>query len=332
MRVLSYLLTVVVSTALTLGAALLVALQLHDAPAPLLIAAATGTLVLVMGPVLVGGFAGYFDHRASVEGRRYLRRWFLGVVVLDVVAAGFVVAASVTANAPLWVPAVLVVGAAVLLVAARPLGSLFRRTEAPIADTVDGLLPGRDAIRRKVVRIAVTFVVAAVLATIGVVLAVVLWGERGTDLGQVVLLAGQLTFLAPAVAALVVALPISRALRDVGGRDVGRLRRYAQVVLRGKRLELDPAERPAAVQYARIVPLALQFQLAYLGLLYLSIAFQLLSSVVRGSLVPVPAVTIVLLVLVLAWVVPTTVRHIRRARRYAAAHAADVTDPAAVGP
>lgn len=322
MRVLVYLLMIVVSTALTLGAALLIALQLHDAPNGLLLAAAFTSPFLVMGPVFVGAFAGYFDHRASRDGRRYLGWWLLGVVVVDLVAAVVIVLATLSAGAPVWVPVVLLGGAAVLLAVARPLGALFRRTEPPIEASPDPAVPDADAIRHKVVVIGITFVIAAVVATIGVSLLAALAPVRGKDLLQMVMLGGQLTFTATAMAAIVVTLPMSRALRDVGGRDVGRLRRFAKVVLRGKPAALDRAEERGALQYARLVPLSLQFQLVYVALLYTAFAFQFVSQIVVGRLGVLPDVILAMLVVVLAVTVPQTIRRIRRARRYVAEHRA----------
>jgi hypothetical protein len=333
MRVLAYLLTIITATALSLGVGLLVGFAFQDAPRWLLLATAFTSPFLVMGPLVIGSFAAYFDHRTSSGSRQYLRWWLVGVVAVDVVAAVFVVLASVSARAPLWVPLVLLIGAAVLVVVVRPLGALFRRNERPIEDDPDPALPGAAVIRRKIVTIGVTFVVAAVVATIGAALLAALGDHRGTGLTQAVLLAGQLTFTATAVATVIVALPFNRALRDAGGRDLGRLRRFAKVVLRGKDLPLDEVEERGAVRYARILPLAMQFQLAYTGLLYIAIAFQFVSAAIRGDLGVLPEVFLAAMVVVLVWLVPLTVRRIRRARRYVDEHAPAISDrPAEAGP
>ncbi|MFJ3320559.1 hypothetical protein [Curtobacterium sp. NPDC086286] len=317
-RVLLYVATIVVATALSLGGGLLVALELGSAAHGWLVAAAVCTPLVVMGPVLVGAFAGYYDHRSSPESQRSQFRVSAVVAAVDVVAAVVFVLAALSAQAPVWVPVLLVVGAGVLLAVARPLGALFRRTEAPISDLSDDV-PGVGLVRRAIRSIATTFVIAAVVCTIGVTL-LAAFSDRGGALLQVVLLGGQLTFTATAMAAIVVALPLNRALRDSGGRDLGRLQRYAKVVLRGKELPLDEADRAGAVRYARIVPLALQFQLVFTGLLYVAIAFQFVSSAVRGDLGLLPVVFLVAMVVVLAWAIPLSVRRIGRARRYAEQH------------
>lgn len=317
MRVLAYLLMIVVVTALSLGAGLLVVLELHDASPGLLTASAVTVPFLVTGPVLVGCFAGYYDHRSSPEGRRYLRWWFLGIVAVDVVAAVVVVLATVSSRAPAWVPVVLIGGAAVLLAVARPLGDRFRRSEPSIERDVDDVLPRPGVVRRKVRTIAVTFVVSAAVATIGVGLLSTIGDGRRDDLLQSVLLAGQLTFTATAFATAMVALPFGRALRDIGGRDIGTLQRLAKVVLRGKEIALDDRDQRSAVQYARLIPLSMRFQLASLGLLYIGLAFQFVSSALRGELGLLPAVVLPLMAAVLLWAVPTTLRRMRRARTYA---------------
>lgn len=326
MRVLAYLVTIVVTTALTLGAGLLVALYLRGAPDGLLIAAAAAAPFLVIGPLVIGSWAAYFDSRTPSGPSRWLRTAFLVVVAVIAAAAVVVVIASVFARAPLWVPAVLVGGSAVLVAFARPLGSRFRRTDVPIVDLRDQVLPGPDVIRRKVARIGITFVIAAVVTAVGVTVLNVLDRSRSHEAVIGILLAGQLTFLATAFAAIIVALPFSRLLRDAGGRDVDRLRRYAKLVLRGKGTPVDADEQPAVVRYAQVVQLVLQFNLAYVTLLYVSIAFQFVSGILRGSLVVFSAVFLVLMVGVLVWLLPRTISRIRRARQYVEEHRSAVTE------
>ncbi|WIA96267.1 hypothetical protein [Curtobacterium sp. MCBA15_004] len=324
MRLLAYLLTVVVLTARSLGAGLLVALQLDGAPQGLRVATSITTPFLVLGPMLIGAFAGYWDHRSSPEGRRYLRWWFVGVVGADVVAAVVaavvLVLASVAAGAPSWVPVVLIAGAAVLLAVARPLGDRFRRTEPVVDRPGDDVVPAPTIVRRKVRTIAVTFAIAAAVASMMHTLLATLLRERGPDLAQEAFLAGQLTFTATAIAAVLVSLPFSRALRATGGRDIGRLRRFAQVVLRGKALLLDAEDQRGALRYARLLPLVLRFQLAFTGLLYGGITCQFVSYAVRGELGLLPVVFLLLMAAVLLWAAPPTLRRIRRARAYADLH------------
>jgi hypothetical protein len=318
MRVVVYVLMIVVATALTLGAALLIVFTFADADRTLRIGSATAAPFLVMGPVLIGGLAGYWDHRASRESRRLLGWWFAGVAAIDVVAAVFIVLAALSARAPVWVPTLLVVGGAVLLGVARSLGALFRRTEPPMSPVPDHSVTEAPAVRRAVRVVVVTFVIAAVVTAVGAGVLLTLGRRDPGDVAQSVLLAGQLTFTATAMAAVVVSLPFSGALRDTGGRDIGRLRRFSKVVLRGKPVPLDDTEMQGSVEYARTIQLVLQFQLVFIGLLYTGIAFQFVSSALRGD--AYASVVLVGLVVVLVVLVPLTVRRIRRARRYARQH------------
>lgn len=322
MRVLIYLLMIVTATALSLGAGLLIGFQFHDAPKGLLLATAVTSPFLVMGPVTIGSIAGYWDHRASAESRKYLGWWFLGAVIIDVVAAVLIVLAALSTHAPAWVPVVLIGGSAVLLAVARPLGAVFRRTEAPIVDAAHDAGPDLSAVHRKVRTIIITFVAAAVLTTIGATVLTVFDRQSRDDLLRTVLLAGQLTFTATAVATSLVSLSFSRDLRDAGDRDLGRLRRFAKVVLRSKPLPLDKTEQRAAVRYARILPITLQFQLAFVGLLYTGLTFQFVSYAIRGEFGLLSTIFLPFMLIVLVVLIPLTLRRIRRARTYVDIHGA----------
>ncbi|MBT2504232.1 hypothetical protein [Curtobacterium sp. ISL-83] len=326
MRVLAFLVTIIVTTALALGAGLLVALYLREAPNGLLVAAAAASPFLVFGPLFVGSWAAYFDHRAPTAGSGYLQRAFLVVLAVDAVAAVVVVVTSLSARAPVWVPVVLVGGSAVLFVIARPIGNRLRRLEPPMAELRDQVLPGPDVIRRKMVAIGITFVIAAIVSAVGVAVLNVLVQSRPREALTGVLLAGQLTFLATSLASIVVAIPFGRLLRDAGGRDLDRLRRYAKVVLRSKDLPIQESERPGALRYAQFVQLVLQFNTAYVTLLYISLAFQFASGIVRGNLVVFSTIVLVLMVGFLAWALPRTIVRIRRGRRYVEEHPS--ADPA----
>lgn len=320
MRVLIFLATIIVTTALTFGAGLLVALSLRDASDGLLVAAAAASPFLVIGPLLVGSWAAYFDHRTPSGRSRTMQRVFVVVLAVTAAAAVVVVVASLAAGAPVWVPVVLVGGSAVLFAVARPIGARFRRLEPPMVELRDKDLPGPGAIRRGVRIVGVTFVIAAIVSAVGVAVLNVLTDSRPPEAVTAILLAGQLTFLATAFASIIVALPFSRLLRDAGGRDADRMRRYAKVVLRGKGPELDHAEQPGAVRYAQVVQVVLQFNTAYVALLYVSIAFQFVSGILRGDLVVFSAVFLVLMAGFLVWVLPHTIIRIRRARRYVEEH------------
>lgn len=329
MRVLAYVLLIVLITAGTLAGALLVVFQLRAASDALVIVASISVPVFVVGPALVG----YYDDRSSADSSRYLRWWLLGAVVVDVAAAVVVVLATISAGAPIWVPVVLIAGAAVLLAVARPLGAVFRRTERPLTAEPLQTMIGPDEVRRKVRVIVVTFVVSLVVVSIGLVLLGALTHGDGRSLVQAVLLAGQLTCTATAISALAVSLSINSMLRDSAGRDVGRLRRFAKVVLGGKDLPLDTSERRGAVRYATLTPLAVRFQIAFVALIEAGVAFQIAASASRGDLGVMPLVFLVLIVGLVIVVIPLPLRRVRRAREYAVRHA-DLLDAGAraIGP
>lgn len=326
MRVLAFLVTIVLTTALTFGAGLLVALNFPDSPDGPLITAAAASPFLVFGPLFLGSLAASYDHRPPSGRSRTLQRALVVVLVIAVVAAVVVVVAAVTAGAPAWVPVVLIGGSAALFAVARPVGNRLRALEPPIVDVHDQVVPGPVEVRRKVVAVGTTFAVAAVVSAIGVAVVNGIVRSGPHEAVIVVLLGGQLTFLATALAAIVVALPFSRLLRDAGARDADRIRRYSDVVLRGKDRPIDESEQPGALRYAQVVQLVLQFNTAYVSLLYVSLAFQFVSGILRGSLVVFSSVFLVFMVVVLAWLLPRTVVRIRRARRYVEEHPS--ADPA----
>lgn len=330
MRITLYLVTVVVTSALAVGAGLLVALAFRSGPDWTVIAASAAVPFFVFGPLALGVVAAFWDP-SSRDGRSFSRWWFLGVVGVDVAAAVVVIVASTAAGTPAWVPAVLIAAGAALLAAARPVGALVRRTERPLrSGPWDAAALGIDpaTVRRKTRTVVITFVVAAAVATVGVVLLDTLADGR-KDIAASALVAGQLAFTAAAFAGALVATPYAQTLRDLGGRDLGRLRRFGKVVLRGKDLPLEPDEQIAAVRYAAVAQVSMRLQTTFLLLLYVGIACQFVSQMLRGSLGALPATILVLMVVVLAFTLPLTMQRIRRARAYVARHEDDASaDPA----
>lgn len=333
MRIAAYILTISVVSVLSLGGALLVALAFRDAPDWTLVAASTALPFLVFGPMVLGVLAAFWDPSAR-DNRTLSLRWFTGVVAVEVVASALVVVASVAARAAWWVPVVVVVAAAVLLGIARPLAALVRRTEPPISPVlVDGSggleaeTLGVDAatVRRKIRAVVITFLIGAAVVSVGIVLQVVLLPGRGEQrLASTLLVAVQLVFTATALASVMVGASYNQTIRDVGGRDLGRLRRFGRIVVRGQDLALEPGEERAALQYAAVVHVSLRFQTTFLLLLYTGLACQFLSQLRGGTLGVLPLVVLPAMVVVLAVTVPLTVRRIRRARRYVEHHLGDL--------
>ncbi|MBT2503864.1 hypothetical protein [Curtobacterium sp. ISL-83] len=328
MRVFAYVLTIVLTTTLTLAGALIAILELRRAPTGLFVGVSASIPLLVAGPVLIGSLAAYWDRRSSPASTVLLRRWFLGVVAVDVIALVVVILASASAHAPVWVPAVFVLGAAVLLAIAQPLGARIRRLEPPMPDHPGIEVFDQRTVRKKVVAIVATFVISVVVVSVGLaVLAVFTTRSSAGGLLQEASAAGQLVFTATAFAVLIVALPLNTALRDIAGRDLGRLRRFNKVVFARTPHRLEPGEEQAAVRFAVCAPVQQGFVVAYTILLYVGVGFQMVSEAFRGTMGVFPEVFLGLMVVTLLWFVPLTVRRMRRATAYAQQHAAVLDHP-----
>lgn len=328
-RIVAFVVAVLVSSVLSTGAAVFTAVEFSRAPHGILLAAGIGSAFLVYGPLVIGSIAGWWDHRSSDESRRWIGRWFIGVLLVDVAVAVVVVLAAVEGGAPVWVPIVVIAGAAVLLGVARPVGAAFRRSERPSPEPESWQPFSTSDVHRGVRTIGVVFAAAVVLSSVGFV---ALGDSRGDarDVLESVLLGVQLTFTVTAFAAIIVSVRFSTALRETADRDLGRLRRFGKVVLGGKDLPLDEAEQRGAARFAAVTPITSGFQLAYIGFLYAGISASTVGQLLRddGFDRTYAVVILALFVAVLVWLVPVTVRRIRRARAYAAAHADLLGSPA----
>lgn len=78
MRIVAFILSIVLTSALLLGGVFLIALHLGDDPAWILVTSIAVT-ILVYGPLTVGSFRAYWDVRGSDSSRRYYRRVLLVV-------------------------------------------------------------------------------------------------------------------------------------------------------------------------------------------------------------------------------------------------------------
>jgi hypothetical protein len=329
MRTVLFVVTVILASLLSFGAALLAVVSFHGLPDGLRVAVTVAGSFAVTGPLLLGSLAGYWDLRRARESRRPIRRWVVGVVAVQVISAVLVVIAAVVTGSPLWVPIVLVGGSAVLLALAVPIGSAFRRNERPAPPGATWVAVPPEEVSRAVRAVVITFVATAV----GSVTLVVVLGlsdpRDGDGIVELLVIALQLTFTGTGLAAAIASRKFSMALRDLAGRDLDRVRRLSRVVLRGKDEILDQSDGRAAARYAATAPLALGFQVLYIVMLYIGIGTSLSRQLFeRGSFGPgLPGAFLVLMVGVLVVVVPMTVRRIGRARAYAAAHA-DLLGPA----
>ncbi|RFA19091.1 hypothetical protein [Subtercola boreus] len=329
MRVVAYILTIVIATALMLGGTLVVA---FNTPRPLTgstlaIALAVGAIsVFIYGPVLLGSLTAYWNVRRSDDAKRYFRRFTLVVLGLDVLGVAAIILYSVITGAPLWIPVLFIVVAAVLMVAARLVGPwLLRRDEARPHPKDDWRPIEHREIMRKIVIIAATFAGFLVIGL--VVFGAVLQARADlSGFGRALLTSAQFASIASAFAGIIVSLPLNRQLRSITDRDLGLTRKFGMVVLRRKSIELDDRETTLATKYAAVMSVILSFQIGYFVLLYLGLGLGQVQSIASGRTSPFAIGLPLFLVVALLVLVPLLVVRIRRARRYAAEHAHLLTD------
>jgi hypothetical protein len=316
MRILVFVLSVVVASALEVGAITLIVLT-APSHAHGLIGLPSGAVgLIVYGSILLGSLRAYWDVGSSSGGRKLFRRWL--IVVGSAEAAGVVITVVyvVMVSAPWWLPVALLVGAVLLTVAATAVGrALFAQEQVhrPIDPSWNPITA--PVIARKRRAIAITFVAALVL---GLALFVI-FGRGSVHSLPLLTAVAEFAFFAAAIAGIVVTIPLSRQLRDALGRDLGMVRTVSKVVIRKKSIELSEAEQVAAVKYAVIVPTSLSFTLASLALLYTGVAIQQIGQLRYGD--PISVLLLVLLVVILLVAFPLQIVQIRRARRYARDHA-----------
>jgi hypothetical protein len=325
-RIAAFIVSVVVSCVLTLGGTLLVVFAAPPRVDWTLLLATTSLVALVFGPVVLGSLTAYWDFRGDAARRRLLRRWIVGVVLSEVAGVAAIVAYAVINGSPWWLVVVHAGGGALLTAVALVVGPAVQRREAASGDATPTWVPiTPHEIVRKVVRIAAVFTGVLVVGLVVVVVVFTtvdgLSGELASGLGLAVALA----FFAGAITCVVTSLSFNRALREATDRDPALVQKVGKVVLRGKAVDLEPAERVAAARYAQVVAVTLPFQFAYLVMLYAGIAIQQVQGLSSGTN-PFALPLLVVLVVVLVAFLPLTVLRIARARRYAREHAAEA-DP-----
>lgn len=321
MRIAVFLLALLVSNLVMIGGIALIVLTSPDRTIGLVWMPVLTLTVLVDGPLLLGTLSSYWDVRRTPATWRAFRWWFRGVRIAQAIAVLAIIAFTVLAHAPWWVPiAAVVLGAVVDVLAARIARVLLRRDEARRPADPGWQPISRARIVRKVLVVAATFAGALLLA--GVAMSLLFGALRGTgdSAGSALLFALEFAFLAAAIACIVVTLELNRRLREDVSRDVVELRTIGKVVLRNKPIPLDEGQQVAAAKYAVLTSITLPFTVGYLALLYIGLGLQQVGRLQRGP----DALAIGILVLfVVAFLVllPLTLLRARRARAYAAAHA-----------
>jgi hypothetical protein len=175
-----------------------------------------------------------------------------------------------------------------------------------------------------VLKIVITFVVAFVV--VALLLGVLFTGDarHGLHWTEALSFGLEFGFIASAIAAIAVTIPLNRQLRATADRDLGTIRKFARVVVRGKKESLPEGSESAAARYAALISVILPFTLAYITLLYVGVATQTITNLVRTPNDADPLFGlwfIVALVVILLAIYPLQVVRIRRARRYAREHA-----------
>lgn len=321
MRILSFVLSTALATALVLGGILLL---VFAAPPLVEWTVALGVVavsLLVITPLTLGSMLATWDLRQTEDARRLLRRWVVGTAAVELAAVAAVVAYAVVNASPVWVPALMVgTGAALVVVSALGGPALLRhdlahRTEAPAFVPVS-----RERVVRSVVVVAVTFGVALVVCTVAAVILVRTLLGSFDEIGVALALAVWLACSAGCVACVLVTVRLNRTLQEVAGRDAALLTKVAKVVLKRKPDDLDPHERVVAAKYAHIMSITLPFSLATFGFLYAGLVLQQVMQLSSGNSTFAPYVLAFLVVAFVA-TTPVLLRQIARVRHWAADHA-----------
>jgi hypothetical protein len=326
-KILAFILSIIVATALLMGALFLI---IFTAPrhlnTGLVVVSAIAPAVFIYAPLMLGSLTTYWDVHNSPDSRRYYARWLWITVGLEVLAAIGLVIFAVVAPAPIWV-AVLIIGVGVVLTVVAPVigRALLRydRKRRPDADADASWTPiTRTEIAKKVRAVGITFLVTLIIAGIGTAILDATTSKSGLDAATDLVFTLDFAFLAAGIACIVVTLPLNRRLRESVTRDVGLLRKVSKVVLRGKSIDLTADEQKAAAKYAVVIPVIITFTLAYVALLYLGTGLVQVRQLIAGDdLTGTSPIVLGLYAVVLVVVFPLNIVRIRRARRYASDHA-----------
>jgi len=321
MKILAFVLSTVLSTALILGGILLLVFAAPPRVEWTVALAAVALSLLMTGPLVLGSMLASWDFRRTDDSRRLLRRWLVGIAALELVSVAVIAAYAAVNASPVWVPVLIVGTAAALVVVAVLVGRALLRHDLAHRPAPAAFAPvPRAQVVRSVVVVAVTFGVALVIGTVAAVTLVRTLLGSFDDLGVALALAVSLACIAGCVACFPVTLRLTRKVQDVTGRDATLLTKVAKVVLKRKPDDLDPRERVVAAKYAHIMSISLPFSLATFVLLYAGLVLQQVMQLSSGSSTFAPYVLAFLAVAFLA-TMPVLLRQIVRVRRWAADHA-----------
>jgi MFS family permease len=318
MKILTFILSVLLTTALLFGAVVLTVLASPDSTGGAFLLGILGATFLVYGPLTIGSVTAYWDPAVSDRSRHYLRRWLLVTIGVEVLSAIAVVVFVYLTSAAAWIAGVMIGGSAVLTVLALVVGPIIRRHDARHRSPEPAWTPiSRREIQRATVTIAATF---GIVLVVGLAAILTIDGANHGRVGIVrdILFAVDFACIAGALAAIIVAIPLNRRLRGITAGDVARMRDVVKVVLRGKRLELDAADQVSAMKYAAVASVTIPLQLTYLVLLYIGLGMNQTVLLTGKNPAAFTVGYLIFIVLFLAFFVPLSVVRLRRARRYIA--------------
>lgn len=315
-KALWFVVIVAVSVVLAFAGVFALVVQPEPASGALLWLGVGPLTVFIFGPVFLGSLVVFWDARQSVESRRYFAVTLWIVLGLEALAAVAIVVYAALAETALWLPVVFIAAGAAITGLVLALGPRAGERSAARAPAPTGWtpVPRREIVQK--VRVA-----ALTLVGTFVVFCVALLFVLPDEVATAVRFAAQLAFTVTAIVLIAYSLSLTRRVRDITGRDLGRTAKIARVVLRGKPAELSDDERVVAAKYAAAASVMLAFQIGYVCLIWAGIAVQQVGFLDTG-LSPTLAVSVlVAFVAVIVVLMPLMVARVLRARRYAREHA-----------
>ncbi|MDJ0337299.1 hypothetical protein [Cryobacterium sp. PH31-O1] len=327
MRVLAFILSIVVSTALLMAGVVLLVVETKETDSVWIFIASLAMVVFVYGPLTLGSFRAYWDVTGSKESRRYYRRIVLVVLALEVLAAIVTVIFAILTVAGPLIPVAFIGGGVILTVTAIFLGPAIYRYDRAHPRAVSAWVAiEKAAITKRIMATTITFLGVLVLGLIGTAIVNGV-ATNVLSVPQMLLFALSFAFISSGAVCVFSTLGWSRRLVDVTDRDPSRLRRVVRVVLRNKPADLDGRDLVAAARYAAVISVTLSFQLAYIVLLYAGLFLQQINVLRTGIADTFSIAIIVFLVVILAVLLPIQIVRIRRARRYSRDHSVDLNEP-----
>jgi hypothetical protein len=322
-KVLALVLSTVFVTVLVIAGCTVIVLTTPPHASPwLLLLGVLPLTILAYGPVTLGSIKTYFDTNSSQESKRAFALYFWVNIGVEILGAVAIILYALLLPAPAWLPVSFIVVAAALTALAFPIGTALRRRDErrPPTDTVSPSMD-RRAIMRKIRAIAISFAGGLLVAGVGTAILLALDDRSHRSVGTAFIMAFGIACYPPAVTGFFVALPIAHEVRDSFGRDLGRGRRFARVVVRGKNAPIADDEQVASVRYAALISLNLGFTLVALTFLYVGIACVESSLFQHDPGTSFPFYCFLAILAAYVVILPLSVARIRRANRYAREHA-----------